>query len=97
MNPIKYTLPLTAIVIGLALSPVVSAASSNNQDRFNQMDANGDGTISKQEFLNNAPSNAYASPEQIFSSLDTNSDDELTKEEMQNRQSSQRRGRPSFQ
>ncbi len=65
----------TRYALALSVMLFASASQANNMHKFEYVDKNSDGFISRSEFLNHS--------EEKFNKMDANNDGKLTKEEKQ--------------
>ena len=81
---------VTCLVVTGALAGVCSFASAQEEDkkkgpnpeqRFKQLDKNGDGSLTKEEFIGNAKEDKAKGAERRFAAADKNSDGKVTLEE----------------
>lgn len=71
----KKILALTAVALAFAVSPAMADNHGDKAKMFEKHDTNGDGVISKSEFLSHA--------EERFSNMDTDGNGEISKDEVQ--------------
>lgn len=74
------TLTLFIVLVGCSNNSSSTADRTKGKFDFAALDRDGDGKVSKQEFLNSRSNNR--SPERLFDRLDSNNDGYLTQSEV---------------
>ncbi len=74
LNPLISAIAITLIVCAFSISHVYAGHHGGGKGKMEMMDTDGDGSISKDEFMNHK--------EQRFNEKDTNADGVLTEDEM---------------
>lgn len=69
----KKLLALTAVALAVSMTPALADHHGSKGKMFEKQDTNGDGVISKSEFLSHA--------EERFSKIDTDGNGEISKDE----------------
>ena len=74
LNPLISAIAITLIVYAFSISHVYAGHHGGGKGKMEMMDTDGNGSISKDEFMNHK--------EQRFNEKDTNADGVLTEDEM---------------